>query len=70
MNNGVGVGDIESLMRLGVNVALGTDGFSSTMWTEMKTTYLLQKIWNRDPRRMPGDLAARIAINNGVSNCD
>jgi len=66
MNNGVGVADIENLVRLGVNVGLGTDGFSSTMWTEMKTAYLLQKIWNRDPRRMPGDLVARIAINNNA----
>ncbi len=66
MNNAVGVADIESLVRLGVNVGLGTDGFSSTMWTEMKTAYLLQKIWNRDPRRMPGDLVTQIAIRNNA----
>lgn len=64
MNNGVGVANVESLLRAGVNVCLGTDGFSSTMWTEWKTAYLLHKVWNRDPRRMPGDQVARIAVYN------
>jgi len=54
MNNGVGVAEVESLMRLGVPVCLGTDGFSHTMWVEWKTAYLLQKVWHRDPRRMNG----------------
>jgi putative selenium metabolism protein SsnA len=52
MNNGVGVAEIESLMRNGVDVCLGTDGFSHTMWDEWKTAYLLHKAWHRDPRRM------------------
>jgi len=66
MNNGVGVADIESLARAGVNVCLGTDGFTSTMWTEWKTAYLLQKVWRRDPRRMPGDLVAHMAVHNNA----
>jgi len=66
MNNGVGVADVESLARAGVNVCLGTDGFTSTMWTEWKTAYLLQKVWHRDPRRMPGDLVAQIAVQNNA----
>jgi putative selenium metabolism protein SsnA len=66
MNNGVGVSDVESLMRAGVKVGLGTDGFSSTMWTEWKTAYLLQKAWHLDPRRMPGDLVAQMAIYNNA----
>jgi putative selenium metabolism protein SsnA len=65
MNNGVGVANVESLMRLGVQVCLGTDGFTSTMWTEWKTAYLLHKVWNRDPRRMNGmDVARMAAYNN------
>jgi putative selenium metabolism protein SsnA len=67
MNNGVGVADVESLLRAGVKVCLGTDGFSSTMWAEWKTAYLLQKVWNRDPRRMPADLVAQIAVHNNAS---
>ncbi|MEJ2512052.1 MAG: amidohydrolase family protein [Anaerolineales bacterium] len=36
MNNGVGVAPIESLMRLGINVCLGNDGFTQDMWTEWR----------------------------------
>src|SRR4030042_53008 len=64
---GVGVADVESLLRAGVKVCLGTDGFCSTMWAEWKTAYLLQKVWNRDPRRMPADLVAQIAVHNNAS---
>jgi putative selenium metabolism protein SsnA len=66
MNNGVGVAEIESQMRAGVGVGLGTDGFSSTMWEEWKTAYLLQKVWNRDPRRMSALDVARMAIYNNA----
>jgi len=54
MNNGVGVAPVESLLRAGINVGIGTDGFSHTMWEEWKTAYLLHKAWNRDPRRFSG----------------
>ena len=66
MNNGVGVADVESLLRAGVKVCLGTDGFSSTMWEEWKTTYLLQKAWHREPRRMPGGDVARMATDHNA----
>ena len=66
MNNGVGVAEVESQMRAGVGVCLGTDGFSSTMWEEWKTAYLLQKVWNRDPRRMSALDVARMAIYNNA----
>jgi len=67
MNNAVGAADLDSLLRLGVKVCLGTDGFSSTMWEEMKFAYLLQKVWQRDPRRMPGDEVARMAIYHNAA---
>jgi len=67
MNNGVGVSQVESLMRAGVKVCLGTDGFSSTMWEEWKTAYLLQKVWNRDPRRMSGVDVAQIGVYNNAA---
>jgi putative selenium metabolism protein SsnA len=66
MNNAVGVADVESLLRAGVPVCLGTDGFSSTMWTEARFAYLLQKAWHGDPRRMPGDDVMRIAVRNNA----
>jgi len=62
MNNGVGAAPIESLVRAGVRVALGNDGFSNAMWEEWKAAYLLHKVWHRDPRRMPGDTLTEIAV--------
>lgn len=66
MNNAVGVAAVESMLRLGVPVCLGTDGFSSTMWEEWKFTYLLQKAWHGDPRRMNGMDIAQMAIYNNA----
>jgi putative selenium metabolism protein SsnA len=54
MNNAVGIGNIESMVRAGVKVCLGNDGFSNTMWDEWKTAYLVHKLVNNDPRRMGG----------------
>jgi putative selenium metabolism protein SsnA len=67
MNNGVGVSQVESMMRAGVKVCLGTDGFSSTMWEEWKTAYLLQKVWHRDPRRMSGVQVAQVGVYNNAA---
>jgi putative selenium metabolism protein SsnA len=66
MNNGVGVADVDSLMRMGVRVCLGNDGFSNAMWEEWKAAYLLHKVWHRDPRRMPADKLAEMAIVNNA----
>lgn len=67
MNNAVGVAGVESLLRLGVPVCLGTDGFSSTMWDEWKTVYLLHKIVNGDPRRMNGMDVMQMGIYNNTA---
>ncbi|HSF80591.1 MAG TPA: putative aminohydrolase SsnA [Anaerolineales bacterium] len=67
MNNAVGVAQVESMLRAGIPVCLGTDGFSHTMWEEWKTSYLLHKVWHRDPRRMNGaDIAKMGAMNNAA----
>ena len=67
MNNGVGVADVESMMRSGVNVSIGTDGFSHTMWEEWKTAYLLHKVWNRDPRRISAVDVIQMGVYNNAS---
>jgi putative selenium metabolism protein SsnA len=67
MNNGVGVAHVESLMRAGIAVCLGNDGFSNAMWEEWKTAYLLHKAWNRDPRRMNGMDLVRMAVYNNAA---
>src|SRR3990170_122908 len=67
MNNGVGVAQVESLLRAGVKVGIGTDGFSHTMWEEWKTAYLLHKVWNRDPRRMSGIDVVQLGVYNNAN---
>jgi putative selenium metabolism protein SsnA len=62
MNNAVGIGNIESMMRAGIKVCLGNDGFSNTMWDEWKTAYLVHKLVNLDPRKMGGYDVIEMAI--------
>lgn len=66
MNNAVGIGDVEAMLRAGVKVCLGNDGFSNAMWEEWKTTYLVHKAWQRDPRRMSGTDVVRMAVYNNA----
>lgn len=67
MNNAVGTADVESLLRLGVKVALGNDGFSNAMWDEWKAAYLSHKAAHRDPRRMNGATVAEMAVANNAA---
>ncbi|WKZ49022.1 MAG: putative aminohydrolase SsnA [Anaerolineales bacterium] len=67
MNNGVGVAPIESMLRMGIKVCLGNDGFSNAMWEEWKAAYLLHKVHHRDPRRMGGYDVAQMAIYNNAA---
>ncbi len=67
MNNAVGAADIDGMMRLGIPVCLGNDGFSNNMWAEWKTAYFLHKLAHRDPRRANGADIARMAIYNNAA---
>ncbi len=67
MNNAVGAADVDGLLRAGVKVCLGNDGFSNVMWEEWKAAYLLHKVWNRDPRRAGGYNIARMAVENNAA---
>jgi putative selenium metabolism protein SsnA len=64
MNNAVGVAPVESFLRAGVRVGLGTDGFLHAMWEEWKAAYMIHKAWNRDPRRMSALVIAQMAVEN------
>jgi putative selenium metabolism protein SsnA len=66
MNNAVGVAQVEAMLRAGVNVGLGNDGFSNQMLAEMKAAYLVHKLAQRDPRAMPGDVVMRLAFANNA----
>jgi putative selenium metabolism protein SsnA len=67
MNNAVGTADVEGLLRLGVKVGLGNDGFSNAMWDEWKAAYLSHKAVHRDPRRMGGATVAEMAVTNNAA---
>lgn len=66
MNNAVGMSQPEAMMRAGIKVCLGNDGFSNAMWEEWKTTYLAHKLWNHDPRRMSGGDVTQMAVYNNA----
>jgi putative selenium metabolism protein SsnA len=67
MNNGVGAGDVESMLRRRLKVCLGNDGFSNAMWDEWKAAYLFHKAANLDPQRMNGGRVAEIAVANNAA---
>ncbi|MBM4424954.1 MAG: putative aminohydrolase SsnA [Chloroflexi bacterium] len=67
MNNAVGAADVDGLLRLGVPVCLGNDGFSNAMWEEWKAAYLLHKVASRDPRRAGGYNIAQMALANNAA---
>ncbi len=66
MNNAVGLPAVEDMLRSGVRVCLGNDGFSNAMWEEWKALYLAHKLYHRDPRRMNGSIVAQMAISNNA----
>jgi putative selenium metabolism protein SsnA len=64
MNNGVGVADITPMLRAGMPVCLGNDGFSNDMFAEMKVADLLQKSAHADPRYLGADKVIQMAVEN------
>lgn len=64
MNNGVGLPQVESMLRAGVRVCLGNDGMSNAMWEEWQAAYFGHKLVNLDPRRLPANLIEQMAIYN------
>lgn len=66
MNNAVGVADVLGMLRRGINVGLGNDGFTNNQFAEMKTAYLLHKSARRDPRVMGADQVLQMAYANNA----
>ena len=67
MNNAVGVAPAESMLRAGIRVCMGNDGFLNAQWEEMKAAYMVHKVWNLDPRRMNGYDVVQMAIYNNAA---
>jgi cytosine/adenosine deaminase-related metal-dependent hydrolase len=67
MNNGVGTAPVGKMLKAGIPVCLGNDGFSNAMWEEWKAAYLVQKVWHRDPRQMSAKDVSQMAIYNNAA---
>jgi len=70
MKLAMGAPNLARFFERGVNVALGTDGPASNADMDMlaaaRQTAILQKHEQRDPQAVPGDLALRMATQNGA----
>lgn len=51
-NNAVGISPVYQMIKDGVKVALGSDGYTYDMFKELSFALILQKLANRDPRIM------------------
>lgn len=67
MNNAVGVAPVEAMLRGGIKVGMGNDGFSNNMWAEWKMAYLVHKLWHGDPRRGGGYDIMQMAVTNNAA---
>jgi putative selenium metabolism protein SsnA len=64
MNNAVGAAAVDAMLRGGIKLCLGNDGFSNDMFTEMKTADLLQKVMSGDPRYLGADKVMQMAVQH------
>jgi len=62
MNNAVGTADVLTMLKRGIEVGLGNDGFSNNMFTEMHAAYLVHKLSKSDPRVMGADQVMQMAF--------
>jgi len=70
MKLGMGAPKIDTLLRLGAIVGVGTDGPASNntldMFENMKAAALLQKVWHKDPTVLPAETVLRMATIDGA----
>lgn len=64
MNNAVGAAAVPAMLRGGMAVCLGNDGFSNDMFAEMKVADLLHKVSSGDPRTLGADKVMDVAVRN------
>ncbi len=70
MNNAVGTADVPGMLRRGIEVGLGNDGFSNNMFTEMHVAYLVHKLNEGDPRVMGADQVMQMAFRNNARTAE
>ena len=63
-NNAVGAARVLEMVKAGVLVGLGSDGYSPRMWDEFKTAFHVQKMRAGDPRVAYAEAYALALLNN------
>jgi cytosine/adenosine deaminase-related metal-dependent hydrolase len=63
-NNAVGAARVLEMVKAGVLVGLGSDGYSPRMWDEFKTAFHVQKLRAGDPRVAYAEAYALALLNN------
>jgi putative selenium metabolism protein SsnA len=66
MNNAVGTADVPWMLKIGIPVGLGNDGFSNNMFTEMAVAYLAHKQTQADPRTLPADQVIQLGWDHNA----
>ena len=64
MNNAVGIAPVLDFMERGIPVALGTDGYSSSVFDEYSVATTLHKLAAKDPRKAFSEPARMLFDNN------
>jgi putative selenium metabolism protein SsnA len=70
MNNAVGTADVLTMLKRGIEVGLGNDGFSNNMFTEMHVAYLVHKLSKSDPRVMGADQVMQMAFAHNARTAE
>ncbi|HMD83794.1 MAG TPA: putative aminohydrolase SsnA [Terriglobia bacterium] len=65
-NNAVGIAPLLEMVRYGVLVGLGSDGYTPRMWEEFKAAFHVQKLRERDPRVAYEEAYAVALLTNRV----
>jgi cytosine/adenosine deaminase-related metal-dependent hydrolase len=63
-NNAVGTARLLVMVRQGVLVGLGSDGYTPRMWEEFKAAFHMQKVREGDPRVAYAEAYAAALLNN------
>ncbi len=66
MNNAVGTQASLELLKRGICLGLGNDGFSNNMFAEMKAAYLAHKQAHGDPRVVGAEQVMQMAVANNA----
>lgn len=70
MKLAAGVAPVPEMLKIGLNVGLGTDGAASNndlnLWEEMDTAAKLHKVFSGDPKLVPAEEVFAMATINGA----